>query len=417
MHVLITIVLAAIVAWGAVYISVTVLAFLGYLVATPSLVGMRLFNVLGLTDPVWSLMFHLALGGLLGFWSHLARPRQAKMLLVGAVIGIYIFAMSVVGLTPSSDQEPVEAAEASFQESPGANLPPSAPEEELGTDRSAELQELDPNDTRSSDAAAPPSDQRKRTDSPPPERSSNRIESPSAPERKDGSVEQRTGALTIRASPSSDIELDGTEVGATNANGFLVLSGIRSGRHVIVARKVGHTEATSIVEVQEGQGYVVELDLTALPGRLTVTANVPGVLVRVGDAGEHPLPLNGLDLPAGSYRVTASRDGFRPVVKDLEIRPGTSVTVEFVLVPVRVGELLRAAEKPFARGDLPAAAEAARSVIKTRPVAGAAHRLLGLALYEQRRFDDSSDPLIRVIDLGEEVELSTKHRHGGGGFR
>ena len=319
----------------------------------------------------------------------------------------------------SSDQGPVEVADASIPASPGTNRPPRTPEGELGKNGSAESQTL----ARSSAAATPPSSQPKRPSrarqpsEQPERRSSSRARSPSAPERKDESVQPGAGTLTIRAAPTSVIEVDGTEVGSTGSNGFLVLSEIQPGRHVVVARKEGYAEATSTVEVQEGRAEVVELASTALPGRLTVTANVSDVLVRVGDAGEQRLPLNGLELSAGSYRVTASRDGFRPVAKDLEIQPSALATLEFVLEPVPIDELLQGAVGLLASGDFRAAVAAARSVVGMRPESGAAHRLLGMALYEQRRFSDSIDPLKQAIDLGEEVQLSAKHRHGGGGFR
>ena len=318
-----------------------------------------------------------------------------------------------------SDQEPAEVADASIPGSPGTNRTSRTPEGELGKNGSAQSQTL----ARSSAASTLASSQPKRTTTArqpskqSERRSSSRVGSPSAPERKDEGVQQSVGTLTIRAAPTSVIEVDGAEVGSTGSNGFLVLSKIQPGRHVVVARKEGYTEATSIVEVQEGRAEVVELASTALPGRLTVTANVPDVLVRVGDAGEYRLPLNGLDLTAGSYQVTASLDWFRPVAKDLEIQPGALATLEFVLEPVPIDELLQEAVGLMASGDFRAAVAAARSVVVMRPESGAAHRLLGMALYEQRRFSDSIDPLKQAIDLGEEVQLSTKHRHGGGGFR
>ena len=198
----------------------------------------------------------------------------------------------------SSDQESVEVADASISASSGTNRPPRTPEGALGNDGSDESRTL----ARSSAATTLRSSQPKRTSrasqpsDQPERRSSSRARSPSAPERKDESIQQGAGTLTIRAAPTSVIEVDGAEVGSTGSNGFLVLSEIQPGRHVVVARKEGYAEATSIVEVQEGRAEVVELASTALPGRLTLTANVPDVLVRVGDAGEHRLPLNGLEL-------------------------------------------------------------------------------------------------------------------------
>ena len=95
MHILIGIILVVLVVWGVVWVSVTALAYVGYFLAMPSLVVMRLLEGLGLTSPSWSLLLHAALGGFLGYWAHLARPRRVKVLLACAVIGLYVFAIFV----------------------------------------------------------------------------------------------------------------------------------------------------------------------------------------------------------------------------------------------------------------------------------------------------------------------------------
>ena len=225
------------------------------------------------------------------------------------------------------------------------------------------------------------------------------------------------GTLTVRSAPASRIEMDGADVGATGASGVLVLSDVLPGRHVVVARKEGHTDASSVVSVAAGRAEVVELALTALPGTLTVTANVGDAVLQVGNAGEHRLPLSGLELPAGSHRVTAVRDGFLTLANDVEIRPGALTTLDLVLEPVPVGQLLQVAVGQFAAGNYRAAAESTRSVVRMRPEAGEAHRLLGTALYELGDFENSIGPLSQAIRLGQEVVLATKHRHGGGGLR
>ena len=224
------------------------------------------------------------------------------------------------------------------------------------------------------------------------------------------------GTLTVRAAPASRVELDGADVGTTGATGMLVLSDVQPGRHVVVARKEGHSEATSVVEVAAGRAEVLELALAPLPGRLSVTADVAGALLRVGDA-EQSLPLRGLELPAGSHRVTVSREGFTTVVRQVEIRPGADTTLDLRLEPAPIDDLLQAAAGQLAAGNYRAAVEAARSVVSMRPDAGEAHRLLGTALYERGDFEESIRPLSQAIRLGQEVVLSTRHRHGGGGLR
>ena len=274
-----------------------------------------------------------------------------------------------------------------------------------------ELRQLGVGDRRASSDADDRSDARLR------QTERDEVVVPMKQDRVDSPVEPGGGKLTVRAAPDSRIEMDGADVGATGATGLLVLSEVQPGRHVVVARKEGHTEARSVVEVLDGRAEVVELALAALPGRLTVTANVDGVLLRIANAGEHRLPLSGLEVPAGSHRVTASRNGYRTVAQDVEIRPSALTQLDLALEPMPVDALLREASAHFAAGKYREAVAGARSVVATRPDAGAAYRLLGMALYQRGEFDESVDPLSQAIRLGEEIVLSAKHRHGGIGLR
>ena len=160
------------------------------------------------------------------------------------------------------------------------------------------------------------------------------------------------GSLTIRAEPDSRIELDGRDVGSTGSSGILALSGVRAGRHVVAASKPGYGAATNVVEVVEGRSEVVELALDPLPGTLSVAANVPGAVLRIEGAGDHRLPVTRLEVPAGSRRLTVSGAGFEPFDEDVEIRAGELTTLDVVLRPVPVEELVQVVRSRFAAGTI-----------------------------------------------------------------
>ena len=224
------------------------------------------------------------------------------------------------------------------------------------------------------------------------------------------------GSLSVRAEPGSRIELDGRPAGSTNDGGVLALSDLQPGRHTITARMEGREPATRVVEVSAGRSEVVELILEALPGALTVTANVSEAMVRIEGLGDHALPVARLAVPAGSRRVVAAKPGFLPVETTVEVRPDELTTLNLVLEPVPVEQLLQRARNRFDLGDYRAAIDEARSVLEVRADAGEVNLLLGRALYEIGAFRESVNFLHRAIVLGEEVELLTNHRHGGAGF-
>ena len=225
------------------------------------------------------------------------------------------------------------------------------------------------------------------------------------------------GRLTVRAEPGSRIDLDGVESGTTDEAGILVLSGIQAGRHFVVAHHQGYESSTGVVDVASGRSEVVELVQSALPGTLTVSANVADATLVVEGVGAYSLPLTRVEVPPGSRRLTATKSGFRSVENDVEIRPGESMTLDVVLERLPIDELLRGARRQFDAGRYADAAASALAVLDIFPEAGEAHLLVGRALYELGRFDDGAISLALAIAFGQQVALATKHRHGGLGLR
>ena len=242
--------------------------------------------------------------------------------------------------------------------------------------------------------------------------------STAAPRRASAAAPEAGAArLVVRAEPGASIDLDGTESGRTDDAGMLLLTGLQPGRHVVVARKPGYASATAVVEVAPGRSEVVELAPAALPGMLTVRANVADATLRIDGGPEHPLPLLRFEVPPGSLRLTAARPGYRNAEHEVDVRPGESTSLDVVLERVPVDELLRDARNRFDAGRHRDAAAGAQAVVDLLPDAGEAHLLLGQALYELRRFDESARSLARAVTLGQVVTLAANHRHGGLGLR
>ena len=240
--------------------------------------------------------------------------------------------------------------------------------------------------------------------------------SPAPPPPRNTGSPAGEARLVVQAAPESLIEIDGTQVGATNQAGVLVVTGMQAGRHIVVASKEGYETVNRRVEVIPGRSDVVELTMVPRPATLSVTANVPDAIVRIAGVGEYRLPVTGRRIEPGSYRLAVSKPLFVEVEEDVEVRAGQSATLDFVLRPRPVDELLSEVRTLFNTRRCGDVVRGARTVLELHPQAGEPYLLAGRALYALGSFDDSATFLRQAIDLGQEVELPTKHRHAGLGL-
>lgn len=240
--------------------------------------------------------------------------------------------------------------------------------------------------------------------------------------------EPEVSRVVVRAEPGSRIIADGEVAGTTNEAGILLLPGLQAGQHVLVAEKSGFETVTREIEIVPGRSQVIELVLEALPGSLSVQANVDGALVAIDGGATRPLPLVRLAVPSGMRQVAVQRLGYEPVVENIEVRPGELATMDVVLEPVEIDDDIAVLRRLFDGGNYDGAAQAALTLanlldlweqagLDVAEPLGITHAILGRSLYELDRFQESSASLYRAILLREEVILPINHRHGGGGFR
>ena len=249
---------------------------------------------------------------------------------------------------------------------------------------------------------------------------------PIAPGPRDPKPE--ASRVVVRAEPGSTIIADGERAGTTNQDGILLLTTLQPGQHVLIAEKSGFETVTREVEIVGERSQVIELVLAALPGSLSVEANIEGALVAIDGGATRPLPLVRVAVPSGMRQVAVQRLGYEPVVQNIEVRLGELTTVDVVLEPVEIDDDIAVLQRLFDGGNYNGAAQAALTLASlldrweqtgldvAEPLA-TTHAVLGRSLYELDRFQESAASLYRAILLGEEIVLPINHRHGGGGFR
>ena len=227
--------------------------------------------------------------------------------------------------------------------------------------------------------------------------------------------------LNVRGDPSSTIYVNNALKGVVPASGVLGVSNVGPGEHFVVARRDGYLQVTRVVEVAGDRAQVVDVSTEGMPARLTASADVPGAVLRIGNAAARSLPVTDLEIPPGAHDLEVSRDGYRSIADRVDVRPGQLVSRDFILEAIPQEEQVRAALAPaeaqFRAQNYRAAVDALRPILDVVGSSPRANWMLGAGLYELGEFPESVTPLARAIALGADVVLPAKHRHGGGGFR
>lgn len=117
------------------------------------------------------------------------------------------------------------------------------------------------------------------------------------------------GEIALRVPPGSTVQLDGFDAGTAGAQGTLVLSGLRAGRHHLVVRKDRYQDVERTISVVAGQRDAVEITLVPVADATMTPA--PASAAR--SEGDKPqiaeLAADRLEVAAGqgaTLRVSAS---------------------------------------------------------------------------------------------------------------
>jgi peptidylprolyl isomerase len=142
-----------------------------------------------------------------------------------------------------------------------------------------------------------------------------------------------TAELTIHSSPpNSSILIDGQSIGVTDEEyGLLHLPSLKPGEHIIIGRKERYRDARRSIVLEGNQNQTVQLDLSPMPGTLTVNVNVSGAQIEVGGRGSYADKVSKLELDPGSYSVTASKPGYRTATQKVDVEGGRHSDVSLTL--------------------------------------------------------------------------------------
>lgn len=218
--------------------------------------------------------------------------------------------------------------------------------------------------------------------------------------------------LAVRTDPpGSVVELDGRQVGTSDAAGNLNLPPTAAGEHTLVVRRNGYHEFRRVIELVNGPNATLDARLTPKPGYLGVEPRPAGSTIEVAGFGTFNGSVSGLEVKHGTYRVRVTRLGFRPLEEDVKVEPGSTSNVVLTLTRLHLSELISAAESAHQAGRYDDTVTLAGMALEDEPAHPRLNLMLGLTHLRKNDMPAALPYLRRAVALGETLSFNVKHFH------
>ena len=128
--------------------------------------------------------------------------------------------------------------------------------------------------------------------------------------------EQPGSQVYIQTDPAgAAINFDGIDIGISPTT----LPSVRTGEHLITARKQGYFEARKTLSIAAEGRIVEEIKLAPIQGLLLVHSVPAGAEVQIDGANRGRTPVLVRDILTGKHRITVFLPGFVPQVRDIDV--------------------------------------------------------------------------------------------------
>ena len=138
--------------------------------------------------------------------------------------------------------------------------------------------------------------------------------------------DKRTSLVTIIASaPHATVYIDGREMGKSPWTGQLSM-----GEHEIKITAPGYRDAARpiVVHPDEEREIDVEMDISGIPGKLTITSKTQGADVWIEEQSIGTIPLKSFKVPPAMYHISISKEGYASWEGDISVREGATTKVD-----------------------------------------------------------------------------------------
>ena len=148
--------------------------------------------------------------------------------------------------------------------------------------------------------------------------------------------------LLFKSKPAgAEVTINGTALGKTPCEAARLSTGKQ---RVVIAMK-GYTTYEDELTTQPGDERTISVNLTALPGKLSVVSTPPGTRLYLNDQYKATTPFITNTIPAGKYVIRAELPGYATQTRTNVVAIGEECVVEFLMVK-NSGTFLLSTEPP-----------------------------------------------------------------------
>jgi hypothetical protein len=217
--------------------------------------------------------------------------------------------------------------------------------------------------------------------------------------------------ISIRTSrPDSTVFLNGERLGRTDASGLLRLPARKAGQYRLTVLKDGYHRHERVLNLTPGENGLLDVSLTAMPGRLRVNPKPDAADIHIGGVGSY----NGsaeAELQAGDYLVRITKLGYEAVEQTVRLRPGQSLNLTLTLMPLPPSDLLALAESSFRAGQFDQTLTFGGMAYPHLSTNARLNFIIGISHLRKNSQAESLGYLRRAIELGESLTFNVKHFH------
>jgi hypothetical protein len=223
------------------------------------------------------------------------------------------------------------------------------------------------------------------------------------------------GTIEIQGPPGSQVAVDGTDHGTTDAQGRLVLPDLPVGAHRLVVNKPGYRpgDFKLTLAAREYKHLPVQLDWAG--GFLTVRSEPPGASVEIAGLGQFKDGVSELQCPPGSYDITVARAGMKSETRSVAVVAGQHAAIEIHLMPdpQYFQEKLADARQHLSHGDAQGAIQISSELSSLEPNNPDVQSVLAAAYWRTHDPGHFESAAADAIRNGGSVTLNLAHEHFG----